>query len=172
MNHTDPTPQEAVADDQFAIDAARMLRNAGLKVTRTRVGLLNLLARKSRHLTADEITAGLHAEGIRLDRVTVYRNIERLLDVGIFVASFLPGRALRVGLCRCPDAPHHHHIVCLHCGKLAETQGCLVSDRWETLRQELEAQTGFALEGHVMQYVGVCPECRAAGKRGTGAEFR
>lgn len=172
MNHTDPTHPKVGTDDRPAIDAARLLRGAGLKVTRTRVGLLNLVARENRHLTADEITAGLHAEGIRLDRVTVYRNIERLMDVGIFVASFLPGRALRVGLCRCPDAPHHHHIVCLHCGKLAETEGCLLSERWDNLGRELEAQTGFALEGHVMQYVGVCPDCRAAGKIGSGAKYR
>ena len=166
----DPTEsREAVQEG--GIDAARLLRMAGLKVTRTRVGLLNLVAQESRHLTADEITAGLHAAGIRLDRVTVYRNMDRLMDAGIFVASFLPGRALRVGLCRQPDAPHHHHIVCLHCGMFAETQGCLLEERWESLCRDLANQTGFALEGHVMQYVGVCPECQAAGITSAGLKL-
>ena len=162
MSTNDPRPNGSIYDE---LDFPRLLRGAGLKVTKTRLGLLTLVARENRHLTADEITSGLHADGIQLDRVTVYRNIDRMLDAGLFVASFLPGRALRVGLCRHPDAPHHHHIVCEKCGRMAETEGCLVSDRWDLLCKELRTQTGFDLTGHVMQYVGLCPQCSSSGGR-------
>lgn len=162
MSKDDPGPKGSPHDEP---DFPRLLRGVGLKLTKTRLGLLRLVARENRHLTADEITNGLHADGIKLDRVTVYRNIDRMLDAGLFVASFLPGRALRVGLCRHPDAPHHHHIVCRNCGRMAETVGCLLSDRWDLLREEMRTQTGFDLTGHVMQYVGLCPQCSAPGGR-------
>jgi len=139
----------------------KKLRSSHIKVTRIRLALLDLLARHSRHMTADEMTAALRKESVPADRVTIYRNIERLIDSGILVATHLPGRAMRVGLCTQPDAPHHHHIVCEKCGRVAETDGCPVLDSWDRLTQHVRDCCGFQLTGHVTQYSGVCANCRA-----------
>lgn len=142
-----------------------MLRSAGLKVTGTRMALLKLIAGDGRHMTADEITAGLHDAGIPVDRVTVYRNIDRMIREGLVIATHLPGRALRVGLCTQPEAPHHHHIVCQNCGRVAESDGCVVSTQWSTLKSQIYQSTGFELTDHSMQYIGICPKCQQAGQR-------
>ena len=65
-----------------ALDFPELLRGAGLKVTGTRLALLQLVGTRGRHMTADEITAGLHKIGVPADRVTVYRNIDKLLRAG------------------------------------------------------------------------------------------
>ncbi len=137
-----------------------LLRNAGLKVTPARLSLLDLLTEHGRHMSADEIVQALQARGQGIDRVTVYRNLERLLEAGILVATHLPGRALRVGVCTKPNTEHHHHIVCEVCGRIEETDGCLVRDNWEDLSARMMSSTGFELTGHVMQYIGICPQCR------------
>ncbi|MFH1143142.1 MAG: Fur family transcriptional regulator [Candidatus Eisenbacteria bacterium] len=138
------------------------LRQAEIKVTRIRLALLDTLARESRHMTADEITAALRTRAVRADRVTVYRNIDRMIESGMLVATHLPGRAMRVGLCTQPDSPHHHHIVCERCGRVAETSGCPVLDAQERLAKEIRGSCGFQLTSHITQYVGICPACQAA----------
>ena len=142
------------------MEYATLLRGAGLKVTSTRLALLSMLAEKSRHMTADEITAELRRGGIQVDRVTIYRNIERMLIEGLLIATNLPGRALRVGTCTQPHAEHHHHIVCENCGRVAESDGCLVAENWDSVETRVQQSTGFKLTGHIMQFVGICSECQ------------
>ena len=138
------------------------LRQADIKVTRIRLALLDLLAEQGRHMTADEITVALKRKSIPADRVTIYRNIDRMIDSGMLVATHLPGRAMKVGLCTQPDAPHHHHIVCEKCGRVAETDGCPVLDCREDVTRDILKSSGFRMTGHVTQYFGICPECEAA----------
>lgn len=141
------------------------LRDAGLKVTRIRMGILDLVAREQRHMTADEITAALRRERVPADRVTIYRNVDRMIRGGLLVATHTPGRALRVGYCSKPAGPHHHHIVCCSCGRLAELDGCVIRDAWGELMGQVQERTGFELSGHRLQFFGTCRECLAAGRR-------
>ncbi len=142
------------------MDFASTLRNAGLKVTGTRIALLELILRENRHMTADEITQGLHDSGVSVDRVTIYRNIERLIKEGLLIPIHLPGRALRVGLCKKPNDPRHAHVVCIKCGKVEETEGSLVLDHWDGVKGKIKEETDFELTDFVLQYIGICPSCR------------
>jgi Fur family ferric uptake transcriptional regulator len=146
-----------------------LLRGAGLKVTGTRLALLQLVGSRGRHMTADEITAGLSKAGAPADRVTVYRNIDKLLRSGLLIATHIPGRALRVGLCTRPGADHHHHIVCHVCGRISETTGCCVAGQWDQLKKRMSEQTGWTLTDHAMQYIGICPDCAATRPRAADA---
>ncbi len=141
-------------------DYATLLRNAGIKVTRIRIAILELVAATRKHMTADEITAALKNTASSADRVTVYRNIERMVHEGLLVATCLPGKAMRVGACRRPQDEHHHHIVCERCGRVEETEGCPVADTWAQLAPRIRAYSGFELTGHITQYLGICPDCR------------
>jgi len=141
-------------------DFARQLRKAGIKVTRIRLAILDLVTQHRRHMTADEITAALRTAGVPADRVTIYRNIDRMVHEGLLVAACLPGKAMRVGVCTQPDAPHHHHIVCERCGRVGETDGCPVADMHDELALAVRDRSGFRLTGHITQYLGICAECQ------------
>jgi len=136
----------------------RMLRDA-----RIRIAILDLVASQRRHMTADEITAALRQTGVPADRVTVYRNLDRMIHEGLLVATCAPGKAMRVGACLRPSGPHHHHIVCERCGRVEETDGCPVQDMWDELRRQVRSSTGFEMTAHITQYLGICPACRPAG---------
>ncbi len=147
-------------------DQVRLLRDARIKVTRIRIAILDLLGKERRHMTADEITAALKKTGVPADRVTVYRNLDRMIHEGLLIATCQPGKAMRVGACMKPSAPHHHHIICERCGRVEETEGCPVEDAWESLKAQIRTSTGFTLTDHIIQYLGICPNCRPAGTTG------
>jgi Fur family ferric uptake transcriptional regulator len=140
-----------------------LLRSAGLKVTAIRVALLDLVSARAQHFSADEITDALHQQGMPVDRVTIYRNIERMLREGLLLADLQPGRALRVALNAKPGKMHHHHIVCDACGKVTATESCYLTANWEQIRADIRRSTGYDLSGHLMQYLGTCPDCERAG---------
>lgn len=146
-----------------ASDHVTRLRGASIKVTRIRIAILELVAAQRRHMTADEITAALKQSGVPADRVTVYRNLDRMIHEGLLVATCQPGKAMRVGACTKPDAAHHHHIVCERCGRVEETEGCPVHDAWDELERQVRGATGFTMTGHIIQYLGICPACRTTG---------
>lgn len=151
--------------EQARSEHAVRLRQAGLKVTRIRLAILDLIETHQQHMTADEMTAALRAKRIAADRVTVYRNIDRMIRSGLLIATHMPGRALRVGICTQPEGAHHHHIVCCSCGRVAELQGCIVRDQWDALQKRVERETGFELAGHRLQFFGTCRQCLAEGKK-------
>ena len=150
----------AVASAQ---ELAGLLRAAGLKVTAIRRALLALVTTPRRAMTAEEIVAGLREMQVSVDRVTVYRNMERLMAAGILVPALRPGKALRVGLCLRPRTSHHHHVVCDTCGRIEEAEGCVVNSHWPSVREAIRRATGFEPTGHRLQYSGICPECREQG---------
>lgn len=139
--------------------AEELLRAVGLKVTAIRVGMLGLIAQRAQHLTADEITDALRQAGTPVDRVTVYRNIERMLHEGLLLADLQPGRALKVALSAHPGHVHHHHIVCDSCGRVTVVEHCYLQDNWDSIRDDVRRLTGYDLNGHLTQLTGTCPDC-------------
>ncbi len=63
-------------------EAAERLRAAGLRPTRQRVALANLLFRETdRHLTAETLHAEAHKAGVRVSLATVYNTLHQFTEV-------------------------------------------------------------------------------------------
>ncbi|HEX4212845.1 MAG TPA: transcriptional repressor [Candidatus Dormibacteraeota bacterium] len=53
--------------------------------------------------------------------------------------------------------PHHDHVHCERCGRVAEIEGgCLVGDAEDRVRN----LTGYRLSGHTLVFSGLCPACQ------------
>jgi Fe2+ or Zn2+ uptake regulation protein len=53
--------------------------------------------------------------------------------------------------------PHHDHVHCERCGRVAEIEGgCLVGDAERRVRD----LTGYRLSGHTLVFSGLCPSCQ------------
>jgi Fe2+ or Zn2+ uptake regulation protein len=50
---------------------------------------------------------------------------------------------------------HHEHVRCESCGRVAEVRDCAVDDA----KARIQAATGFAVSGHHVVFVGLCPVC-------------
>lgn len=86
----------------------------------------------------------------RLGLATAYRTVELLRRSGSVRSLRGEGRAAYV---RC-HPEHHHHLVCLSCGSVEETELCTAPPP-----AELKRRYGFAAEAHEVDIYGTCARC-------------
>lgn len=133
-------------------DAAGLLRQAGLRVTKPRLRILGILLTSSEPLDIEGIIRLARPE--RLDFSTVFRTVSHLETLGIVRRVHL-GRSTTHYEAGGP-AGHHDHITCNVCGRVAPLpDGCPLGE-FEKLLAE---RTGFAQISHSLEFFGICPAC-------------
>ena len=112
------------------------------------------LAASGADFTVDDLWHELRQEEPRLGRATVYRSVEKLVNMGLLDrVEFANGtHHYRV----CGDS-HHHHLTCTQCHRVVEVDVCLPVDQFTAISN----QTDFAIEGHSLTLFGRCANCRA-----------
>ena len=53
---------------------------------------------------------------------------------------------------------HSHYLICENCHEIIPFTHCGA----EQLEETLEKETGYSIHKHVLTFLGLCPECRAA----------
>jgi Fur family ferric uptake transcriptional regulator len=86
--------------------------------------------------------------------VSVYRTLELL--TGLSLVRRVHGQADCHGYVLASPG-HHHHLVCRGCERAVEFSG---GDDLSVLLQRIEGETGFLVDGHLLQLFGLCPECQ------------
>ena len=122
------------------------LRRAGLRVTPLRRRLVTLFASSGRWYTPQELSVQARKAGLRPGRATVYRLIEALQQAGLCKTFPQSSRALRYVFCL---PGHHHHLICLDCGRVTEVTNCQVTP----------PDPSFAVKEHSVDFFGRCREC-------------
>ncbi len=139
----------AVIDEQ---ELAQRLRATGLKATRPRLLVLEVLQQTGPHLSTDELVEALDARGTPLPRGSVYNVVGALATHGLMMVTDIgPGRALYELAER-----WHHHFVCRTCDLIEDVE-CVVG-----LKPCLNPDqvNGDVDEAQVI-FRGICTECRA-----------
>ncbi|MET7961135.1 Fur family transcriptional regulator [Micromonospora zamorensis] len=133
--------------------AEELLRSKGLRVTRPRLAVLDVLDGGG-HLEVDEITRRVRE---RLDSVStqaVYDVLGALSRAGLsrrIEPAGSPARyEARVG-------DNHHHVVCRGCGEIADID-CAVGS---APCLEPSVSHGFEVDEAEVTFWGLCPGCRA-----------
>lgn len=137
------------------------LPSHGYRRTSQRGAILDALEQGSGHLTAAEIIDAVAARGLSVNRSTVYRTLETLLDAGLVRASRL-GRSTSYEVTHPEGEVEHHHLVCRACQAMLHVTGSGVTD---ILRSEA-AQAGFRVEDVQLVATGLCRRCRREHRRG------
>lgn len=134
-------------------DQYTRLRDSGLKLTPRRKAIIDLFSGRNGPLSPREVQSLLKRAFSRCGLPGVYRNLETLADCGVLfrVAGF--GRERTYGFCghkhSCQE--HHHHIVCVSCGRSAVIEECGYHEGMMI--------GGFRLVDHVLQLNGLCETC-------------
>lgn len=86
----------------------------GHRMTGQRLQLVAHLERLTASFSAEDLLMNLPSVG----RATVYRTLKLLLDTGLLCRTVLPDGTSRYA----PEAStdHHHHAVCVECGKVQQ----------------------------------------------------
>jgi Fe2+ or Zn2+ uptake regulation protein len=120
------------------------------RLTPQREALLDLIAERPGSFTAVELFEEARRRRPRLGLATVYRTVELLRRTGS--VRPLAGDA-RPAYVRC-EPGHHHHLICLACGAVEETELCGAPSP-----AELQRRYGFQAEGHELDVYGTCVRC-------------
>jgi Fur family transcriptional regulator, stress-responsive regulator len=134
------------------------LRARGLRVTRPRLAVLDVLAEGPGHLDVDDIAVRVRQ---RLDSVST----QAVYDVlGVLSRAGLARRIEPAGSPARYEAragDNHHHVVCRACGTIADVD-CVVGAA-PCLDPSLAH--GYDVDEAEITFWGLCPACQAA--RGT-----
>ena len=136
-------------------DVVERLRTGGVRITRPRRMVIDaLFSGPEHHMTAADIVAAIRADDPEFYESTVYRTLDRLVEVGIVERVQLgPGGAVF----HVPHRPHHH-LVCQRCGDVLEIPASFLDD----LATQIRSQHGFRLRPNASTLVGSCARCDAA----------
>ena len=135
--------------------AAARLRDAGLRVTRQRVAILEALVALGGHRTADEVATSLATAGVPIPRASLYHALGSLSTAGVLmVADAGPGVARYEAA-----SSWHHHLVCRSCGAIVDVP-CVRGSR-PCLDADIPGAT--IDEAHVI-FRGLCASCAARPK--------
>lgn len=130
--------------------ALQMLKERGYKYTGKREEIIRIFAKEKRYLSARDILAYMQTEYPALSFDTVYRNLTLFAELDILEVTELGGE--RKYRFRCSTGDHHHHLICLSCGKTRHITSC-----------PLDAMFGepddFTITGHKFEIYGVCSQC-------------
>ncbi len=131
-----------------SLDAA--FRTAGLRPTAQRYAVLEFLARRPRHATAEEIFHAVNRADPRASRATVYNSLRALAGVGLAREVASEGGAARFEAGLQP----HHHFLCDQCGSLEDVP-------WFELPAGTGAASlgGRAIRGYEIVFRGTCANC-------------
>ena len=128
-----------------------------MRMTRQRQVILEQLDTGRDHLTADQIYERARVTLPRISLGTVYRNLELLTEQGLVRKIGVRGnqRVFEGG------KEPHVHMRCLSCQRIEDAPAVVLPD----LTHLLKGKTDFEATGYEIEFLGLCPECRAKRKK-------
>ncbi len=130
------------------------LRRNGYKLTPQRRAVIGTIASSPDHLTPAAIYEKVHQERPGVGLVTIYRTLEILAKLGL-ICELHAGGSCRSYTIGAPE--HHHHLICSSCGEVIDFSGYDLSP----LEERLSRETGFEIEEHLLEFIGLCQNCKA-----------
>ena len=132
------------------------LAKRGVRLTRQRKAILQVMDNAERHLDAGAILERAQKLDSRVHRVTVYRTIDLLKRGGLI--DELDLLHLRGGqhFYESHGPRDHIHVACLRCGIVREFE----SELYERLKKQIEKDCGIAITTARTEVGGYCEKCR------------
>lgn len=129
----------------------QILKDKGYKYTGKRKEMVRIFKRDRRYLSAKDICKYMQDDYPGLSYDTIYRNLALFEELGILEATELSGERI-YRLCCSTDNEHHHHLICLSCGK----SNCIKACPMETMSGE---PAEFVITEHKFEIYGYCKAC-------------
>ncbi|WP_395448625.1 Fur family transcriptional regulator [Aminobacter sp. UC22_36] len=128
-------------------DYEKALRKAGIRITRPRKIILNILGETEDHPDALEIFRRAETIDKSISLSTVYRTMKLLEEMGAIHRHAFEGGPSRFEQA---GGDHHDHLIDMDTGDVIEFR----SDRIEQLQQEIARQLGYDIVHHRLELYG------------------
>ncbi|MEK3890711.1 Fur family transcriptional regulator [Bacillus sp. FSL K6-3431] len=134
-------------------EAIQTVKDRGYKVTGKREQMLEVFTTNNKYLTAKDVFELMQDDFPGLSFDTIYRNLSLFFELGILESTELAGEKHFRYACTTHD--HHHHFICLTCGKSKAIEACPMEFVTEDLRD-------YEVADHKFEIYGKCPKCKSA----------
>jgi len=129
------------------------LKERGARITKIRQSMVGVFLDSARPLTAGEVIESLNSKKSKINKTTVYRELDFLEKENIIAKVRLADGETRYE----PAAlKHHHHLFCVKCKGISpiklETPACSL--------ESVTAAPGFRVLGHSIELFGLCAQCQ------------
>ena len=129
------------------------LEARGNRLTASRLAVLAAVLAQRGHFSVEDILRRCPGIG----RATAFRTMRLLAEMEIVCRVLLEDGSLHYRLSR---RGHHHHLVCMACGRVEDLDTCMVNDLLEGLSRSAD----YEIDGHWLEFYGRCGSCRSTEK--------
>ena len=131
-------------------------KQKGLRITCQRRTLAELLVETTgSEFTVEQLWDMALARDPNVGRATVFRAVEILQELRLLDRIEFADGSHRFRFCTNAER-HHHHLSCSRCGKVIEIDTCLSAEQIARVARLAD----FAIEGHRLEFFGLCSACR------------
>jgi Fur family ferric uptake transcriptional regulator len=134
----------------------RELGARGIRLTRQRRVLLQVMETARRHLDAGEILERAQKIDSNITRVTVYRTIDLLKRQGLIDELDLLHLRGDRHFYESHGPRDHIHVACMRCGKVREVESPL----YEELKRQISRDCDIEITVSRTEVGGVCSDCK------------
>jgi len=133
------------------------LKEKGLLGSKQREQILAAFMKAKSHLSINDLYDVVRKKNPKIGLATVYRAMRVICDCGL-AREVDFGDGLR----RFEHKyPHHHHLVCIKCGRIIE----VANPEIERLQKKLARQRNFTPTRDTMKIFGICSKCKHSKKQ-------
>src|SRR5580704_16624063 len=132
------------------------LKQQGVRLTRQRKILLDLIDQSGLHLDAERLYQLARQTDPKINRVTVYRTLKLLKAGGLVDELDLMHHDGDQHYYETRLKQEHAHVICLRCGKIEEFFGDLL----KKMREQIETHFGFDIVLARTEVGGYCAHCQ------------
>lgn len=144
--------------DKYSKIALEKLKDAGLKITKPREMIVNLLAQSDKALSPYEMRDTLKKKKINADVVTIYRVLEVLENIGLAHKVLAFNGYIHCNTENLVGARKacHHYLLCKRCHKVDEVEG----EDLSKLEFKINKEQKFQIDSHYLEFMGLCDACQ------------
>jgi len=139
----------------------KTLRAKGIRLTRQRRVILEVMDNAEQHLDVDQILARAQQMDPAVHLVTVYRTIDLLKKEGLIDELDLLHLRGDRHYYETHGPRDHIHVACLRCGKVREFESRL----YEQLKEQISRDCDIQVTVSRTEVGGICNDCLAASKK-------
>lgn len=147
---------ERINVDEPAGQLQRELKARGIRLTRQRRVVVQVMESAARHMDAGEILEQAQRIDSGITRVTVYRTLDLLKRHGLIDELDLLHLRGHRHFYESHGPRDHIHVACIRCGKVREVESPL----YEDLKKQISRDCGIEISVARTEIGGICNECR------------
>jgi len=141
--------------DETLSPRALRLRDAGHKLTNARLTVLRVIEDSGGHMTSTEVLNRVDELDPNIGRASVFRALDLFTRLSIIRPTYIESSVTPTYVLL--PGGHHHHIICTNCHRVIEFEHCGL----HALETELERTLHVQLSGHLLEFYGLCEQCRS-----------